>query len=122
MGVDIKLARRSGGRWRDLPERLGDYRSVKRRSYRRIEMGVLDDMLETLAREADLEWLMIYSTIVRATSTPLARVRLKGADPRGLGWSRGGLSAKIHAATEGARASPPTDRLTRPAQRHRRRP
>ncbi|MCP1998528.1 transposase [Nitrobacter winogradskyi] len=24
---------RSGGRWRDLPERLGDYRSVKRRYY-----------------------------------------------------------------------------------------
>lgn len=57
---------RSGGRWRDLPERLGDYRSVKRRYYRWIEMGVLDDMLETLAREADLEWLMIDSTIVRA--------------------------------------------------------
>ena len=49
-----------------LPERLGDYRSVKRRYYRWIEMGVLDDMLETLAREADLEWLMIDSTIVRA--------------------------------------------------------
>jgi transposase len=49
---------RSGGRWRDLPERLGDYRSVKRRYYRWIEMGVLDDMLETLAREADLEWLI----------------------------------------------------------------
>jgi transposase len=32
----------SGGRWRDLPERLGDYRSVKRRYYRWIEMGVLD--------------------------------------------------------------------------------
>src|SRR5690606_41902424 len=57
---------RSGGRWRDLPERLGDYRSVKRRYYRWIEMGVLDNMLETLAREADLEWLMIDSTIVRA--------------------------------------------------------
>jgi len=57
---------RSGGRWRDLPERLGDYRSVKRRYYRWIEMGVLDEMLAVLAREADLEWLMIDSTIVRA--------------------------------------------------------
>jgi transposase len=36
---------RSGGRWRDLPERLGDYRSVKRRYYRWIEMGVLDDKI-----------------------------------------------------------------------------
>ncbi len=33
---------RSGGRWRDLPDRLGDYRSVKPRYYRWIEMGVLD--------------------------------------------------------------------------------
>jgi transposase len=59
---------RSGGRWRDLPERLGDYQAVKRRYYRWIEMGVLDTMLEALAREADLEWLMLDSTIVRAHS------------------------------------------------------
>lgn len=57
---------RSGGRWSDLPERLGDYRSVRRSCYRWIAMGVLDEMLETLAREADLEWLMIDSTIVCA--------------------------------------------------------
>ena len=56
----------SGGRWRDLPEHLSPYQSVKRRYYRWIEMGVLDTMLAVLAREADLEWLMIYSTIVRA--------------------------------------------------------
>ncbi|WP_034992387.1 transposase, partial [Beijerinckia mobilis] len=43
---------RSGGRWRDLPERLGDYATVKRRYYRWIEMGVLDAMFEALAREA----------------------------------------------------------------------
>lgn len=50
---------RSGSRWRDLPARLGDHRSVKRRYYRWIEMGVLDAMLAMLAHEADLEWLMI---------------------------------------------------------------
>ncbi|MDQ0506610.1 transposase [Xanthobacter agilis] len=61
---------RSGGRWRDLPERLGDYRSVKRRYYRWIEMGVLDEILSVLAREADLEWLMIDSTIVRPAPAP----------------------------------------------------
>ena len=32
-----------GGRWRDLPERLGDYETLKRRYYRWIEMGVLGD-------------------------------------------------------------------------------
>jgi transposase len=69
---------RSGGRWRDLPERLGDYRSVKRRYYRWIEMGVLDEMLAVLAREADLEWLMIDSTIVRAHQHAAGARRQKG--------------------------------------------
>jgi transposase len=49
---------RSGARWRDLPAHLGDYETVKRRYYRWIEMAVLDVILEALAREADLEWLM----------------------------------------------------------------
>ena len=57
---------RSGGRWRDLPEQLGHYQAAKRRYYRWIEMGVLDAMFEALAKEADMEWLMIDSTIVRA--------------------------------------------------------
>ena len=57
---------RSGGRWRDLPSRLGDYHTVKRRYYRWIAMGVLEAMFEALAREAGMEWLMIDSTIVRA--------------------------------------------------------
>ncbi|MBY3417228.1 IS5 family transposase [Rhizobium laguerreae] len=92
---------RSGGRWRDLPERLGDYRSVKRRYYRWIEMGVLDEMLAMLAREADLEWLMIDSTIVRAHQHAAGARKVKGGpDAQGLGRSRGGLSTKIHAATE----------------------
>ena len=69
---------RSGGRWRDLPERLGDHNSVKRRYYRWIEMGVLDRMLEALAREADLEWLMLDSTIVRAHRHAAGARKAKG--------------------------------------------
>lgn len=45
---------RSGGRWRNLPERLGAYATVKRRNCRWIQMGVLDEMVSVLAREADL--------------------------------------------------------------------
>jgi len=48
---------RSGGRWRDLPERLGDYRSVKHRYYRWIEMGVLDAML--LVRNCSRGWQLV---------------------------------------------------------------
>ncbi|MBY5589848.1 IS5 family transposase [Rhizobium leguminosarum] len=100
LGALLWMAR-SGSRWRDLPERLGDYRSVKRRYYRWIEMGVLDEMLAMLAREADLEWLMIDSTIVRAHQHAAGARKVKGGgDAQGLGRSRGGLSTKIHAATE----------------------
>jgi transposase len=77
---------RSGARWRDLPVHLGDYETVKRRYYRWIEMGVLDDILEALAREADLEWLMTDSTIVRAHQHAAGARRQKGGPtPRALG-------------------------------------
>jgi transposase len=76
---------RSGGRWRDLPERLGDYETVKRRYYRWIEMGVLDAILAALSREADLEWLMIDSTIVGAHQQAAGACRQKGGRmPRAL--------------------------------------
>jgi transposase len=76
---------RSGGRWRDLPRPFGKHETVKRRYYRWIEMGVLDDILAALAREADLEWLMIDSTIVRAHQQAAgARRENGGRMPRAL--------------------------------------
>ena len=69
---------RSGSRWRDLPRQLGRHEEVKRRYYRWIEMGVLDEILAALAREADLEWLMIDSTIVRAHQHAAGARRQKG--------------------------------------------
>ena len=71
------LARPAGAAWR--------LRTVKRRYYRWIEMGVLDGMLAALAREADLEWLMIDSTIVRAHQHAAgARKQKGGRMPRAL--------------------------------------
>lgn len=64
-------------------------------------MGVLDEMLSALIREADLEWLMIDSTIVRAHQHAAGARREKGGRiAQGLGRSRGGLSTRIHAACE----------------------
>ncbi len=81
---------RSGARWRDLPEQLGDYGTVKRRYYRWIEMGVLDGILAALALEADLEWLMIDSTIVRAHQHAAGASRQKGGRmPRALAGHAG---------------------------------
>ena len=69
---------RSGGGLRDLPRLFGKHETVKRRYYRWIEMGVLGDILAALAREADLEWLMIDSTIVRAHQQAAGARREKG--------------------------------------------
>jgi transposase len=74
---------RSGGRWRDLPARLGGYHTLKRGYYRWIAMGVLEARFEALARDADREWLMIDSTIVRAHHQAAgARRKKDGRMPR----------------------------------------
>ena len=68
-GVDALLwMARSGARWRDLPERCGDYQAVKRRYYRWVERNALGGFLAVLASDADLEWLMIDSTVVPAAN------------------------------------------------------
>jgi transposase len=57
---------RSGARWRDLPERFGDYRTVKRRYYDWVERGVLQQLFQTLSRDGDFEWLCVDATVIRA--------------------------------------------------------
>ena len=69
---------RSGGRWRDLPERYGNYQTVKRRYYRWIEMGVLERLFEALAKEADLDWVAIDSTTIRAQPQAAGARRKRG--------------------------------------------
>jgi transposase len=88
---------RSGGRWRDLPERYGNYQTVKRRYYRWVENGVLDALFEALAQEADLDWVAVDSTSIRAQAqaagAPLKRGALRpralvdravGSEPRSM--------------------------------------
>jgi transposase len=69
---------RAGSRWRDLPERFGDYQTVKRRYYRWIERGVVDKLFAQLSMEADLEWLMIDSTVIRAHQHAAGARKVKG--------------------------------------------
>jgi transposase len=57
---------RSGARWRDLPERFGNYQVVKRRYYDWVRRGDLDKIMTVLVKTADMEWLMIDSTVIRA--------------------------------------------------------
>lgn len=57
---------RAGIPWRDLPERFGDFRVVHTRFSRWSKRGVWQRVFEQLATDADNEYAMIDSTIVRA--------------------------------------------------------
>ena len=57
---------RAGIPWRDLPERFGDFRVVHLRHSRWSKTGVWQRVFEALAQEADNEYAMFDSTIVRA--------------------------------------------------------
>ena len=57
---------RAGIPWRDLPERFGDFRVVHTRHMRWSRSGVWQRVFKHLAKEADNEYAMIDSTIVRA--------------------------------------------------------
>ena len=65
--VDAVLYRyRVGIPWRDLPERFGDFRVVHTRFSRWSKAGVWRRIFEDLAQDADNEYALIDSTIVRA--------------------------------------------------------
>ena len=57
---------RAGIPWRDLPEPFGDFRVVHLRFSRWAKSGVWQRVVEVLAEDADFEYAMIDSTIVRA--------------------------------------------------------
>ena len=57
---------RAGIPWRDLPERFGPWKNAHTRYSRWAEGGVWRKLFEALAADADNEYAMIDSTIVRA--------------------------------------------------------
>ena len=74
---------RSGGRWRDLPEKFGPYQTAKRRYYRWVEQGVIDQIFEAVSDDPDIEWLAIDATVIRAQAQAAgARVKRGALKPR----------------------------------------
>lgn len=57
---------RAGIAWRDLPERFGDFRVIHTRHTRWSKTGVWESVFKVLAEDADNEYAMLDSTIVRA--------------------------------------------------------
>src|SRR6185437_14069338 len=85
---------RAGIPWRDLPERFGDPIKIHTRFSRWAKSGVWKKLFEMLAEDADNEYAMIDSTIVRAHQHSAALK--KAGNDQAIGRSRGRLSTKIH--------------------------
>ena len=56
----------AGIAWRDLPQRLGHWKAVHTRFSRWTKRGAWEKLFKVLASDADNEYAMIDSTIVRA--------------------------------------------------------
>ena len=77
--VEAVLSRyRAGIPWRDLPERVGDWKNVHRRFSRWATSGVWARVFPALSADADHAYAMIDATIVRAHQHS-AGARKKGA-------------------------------------------
>ena len=75
---------RAGIPWRDLPERFGAWKNVHTRFCRRAKTGVWERVFRHLAGDADNEYAMIDSTIVRAHQHSAGAIK-KGAATRRSG-------------------------------------
>lgn len=80
---------RAGIPWRDLPDRFGDFRVIHTRFSRWCRSGVWENIFQLLAEDADDEYAMIDSTIVRAHQHS-AGAEKKGEKTKPLDGAKGG--------------------------------
>lgn len=106
---------RTGSPWRDLPAHFGHFRLVHTRHSRWCRTGVWQRLFAALAQEADNEWVMIDSSIVRAHQHSAGAAH-SSQHQQAIGRSRGGLSTKIHTTVDAL--GNPTGFVLTPGQVH----
>jgi transposase len=92
---------RTGAPWRDLPERFGPWNSVWKRFDRWAKKGVWHRVFQEL-QDADLEWLILDSTVVRAHQHAAGKKGGKVPRPsvaRGVASARRSMSPSMPWAT-----------------------
>lgn len=57
---------KTGAPWRDFPERYGHWKNVHRRFSRWSKAGMFDKIFRVLSENADMEFLLMDGTIVKA--------------------------------------------------------
>jgi len=75
---------KTGAPWRDLPERFGKWNSIFQRFNRWCKRGVWQHVLEVLGGDADLEHLLLDSSIVRAHQHAAGAKGGRAARPSGV--------------------------------------
>lgn len=78
---------RAGIPWRDFPARFGDFRVVHKRFSRWAKKGIGSKIFQALAVDADNEYAMIDSTIVRVHQHA-AGVKASSKQARALGAAK----------------------------------
>jgi len=68
---------RAGCAWRLLPDEFCPWNSVYKRFARWQEKGVWQALLDGLSADADVEWLMLDSTVVRAHASAAGAKKMR---------------------------------------------
>ena len=97
---------RTGIPWRDLPERFGCGVKVQTRFSRWAKAGVWERVFQHVAAEADNEYAMIDSTIVRAhqhaAGAPKNLARIRPSAAARAGWAPRSTPSWTRSATPSA--------------------
>ncbi|MBR3746290.1 MAG: IS5 family transposase, partial [Selenomonadaceae bacterium] len=83
---------KSGGRWRDLPSRYGNWNSVYHKFRQWCAQKVFEDILKAMVADTE-KYLLVQ---IDSTFCKVHQSACSGLEAQAIGASRGGKNTKIH--------------------------